>query len=499
MVMAIQILVMTDDASAVQAVVGSLEERRARVMVHPLDSSLIVLAREVGPAAILLDASGDASNADAIAHQLRRDGGFEGVPIFAIGGVLTDVTASYDDLSQARNASAEILAVAELTHGFQDSDGAGLFDHVDNDLSLDALLGPSQGSKVTPPPVPGGAGRAVPPPLPPPSRHGSVPAIHVRTGSMPAIHVRTGAVPAVPDAPQSAPAAMPGRAGSGRETIALREELNEKDREIIELRGKLVSMERSLFEGEDLRAQLVERIASLESQVHAFEDEVEERQQNIDRLAEALDAQHMQHAEANASADALRASADALRAAHDAAQAERDALAEEAAALRGERDAAIEQQEALRQELHAVREAMAAQEAAAVEGAQERIDALERDYATVTAQRDEALAISQELDTALGAADAQVSAMHERLVHADALIDAMQADLAAYVEAAHRIADKERERLEMLATLASTLQQAAQNVAKVSAPEVGALPATQWESAYNAYVAQKEDPESSDA
>lgn len=535
--MAIQILVMTDDASAVQAVVSSLEERRARVMVHALDASLVVLAREVGPAAILLDATGDPSNADTIAHLLRHDGGFEGVPIFAIGGVLTDVTASYEDLSQARNAAAEILAVAELTHGFQDSGSEGLFDDVDNDdLSLESLMGPNHGSKVTRPPAPSG-GRSAPPPVPPPrppSRTGSIPAINVRTGAMPIIGSR--------DAPAAEPAA-PMRASAGRETIALREELNAKDREIIELRDTLVSMERRLFETEDARTSVEEKVATLQSQLTVYEDEIEERQLNIDRLAQALDAEHVSASAAAAERDALRTQVAALEQSAAAGHEDADARAEEATSLaeiaiaraeeaeaaaqtataraeaaeaRAEEAAAAlksstaraaeaealahaaeEERSAAVDELVAFRET-AAESGESAKALEERLSGLTDDYDTVLGQRDEALSISQELDTALVTAEAQVADMHARVISADALVDALQADLAAYVDAAHRMAEQERVRLGLLGSLAATLQQASQQVAEVSAPAVGALPQTQWESAYNAYVADRQGPGSDD-
>lgn len=482
--MAIQILLMTNDPQSVQGVREALEDRRARVHVHPLDESILVLAREAAPAAVLLDVSMGDDDALAIMRALGNDAAFEGTPIFGLFGSLAGATSFYEDLSQPTNAAAEILAIAELNAGFSDSSDSGIFDGIDSEeMDLDALIAPSVTSGVRPPPV-----RRPPPPPPRGGRtSNSSPAIRVSEPES----TTTRSTPLVDDAPRRPRTTTSATIGSGsRETFELRDELNQRDREILELRSKMLELERALLERDDV---------SLEA-----EQQLDEMNSQLLRAAEALDQarerEQQLHAEVAAATDAAKAVAQEFEERKQEFQELLDAREAELIAESDQRMASLHEEYedliagrvseavngALEEAAARHNEALEAAVADAVAKASVSSE-LEEQLVRVSAQRDEVLQISKELESALALADQQVLNLAERVRLGEVLIEALRRDLAGYVEAAHQATSSQRDALGALASLATMLADASNAVTKVSALPTPELPATTWEEAYVAW------------
>lgn len=527
--MAIQILVMTDNPSAIQGVIHSLEDRRARVLVHPLDISLLIVAREASPAAILLDVSDHPARAQGVHEAIQHDEGFSSVPVFALGGALPDVTSYYEDLSGSSSVAAEILAIAELSFGLQDGDDAGLFENLDQEMDLAAVLGPAT-SAPKPPAAPP---RSAPPGLPPlPGvRRESVPGVPMpaRSAAMaastpPPVAASSGASDPAPRRPR-ATGALPTMESSGRETLNLKQELLTKDREILELRSRVMELEESRLQKDEHYIQALERIAALDGQIADFEDQLEERQVENDRLAKALDELTRTHEAELASAHATMAElqdanrewserADLLTAqlASNAEEAEAALVAanELLAARLAEENARANAE--LAAALQAVEEEAAAERAAAQERfdaalaeaanqaeLQEQIAALEEANASLTAecaalseQRDEVLAITAELESAMNEADAQAAQFADRFEKADRFVEVLRKDLGVYVEAAHRVQEERAAQSVLLASLAEQLASVLEATRNAAMSPNEVLPATNWEAAYNAYLSSSE-------
>ena len=267
--MAIQILVMTDEASTLQGVISAMEDRRARVLVHPCDASLLIAAREASPSAVLLDVSQGLERASDVRDAMKKDAAFEGVPIFALGGEMAEVTSYYDDLSSPSSVAAEILAIAELTFGFQGGDDSGLFDSLDQEMDLASTLGPPPKAALasSPPSSSANSGAARPPgpPVPPPRP---------------------------PGPPPRRPPAVD--ASSGKVT-ALKKSLASREDELEALQAKVAELESQVDAGaaasDAAAAEDLARVAQeLESRTAAHEAQVAELQETIAAQDEAATA-----------------------------------------------------------------------------------------------------------------------------------------------------------------------------------------------------------------
>lgn len=486
--MAIQILVMTDDPSAIQEVLHALENRRVRVLVHPLDSSLLVVAREASPAAILLDATSSPERAARVQQAVEDDGGFSSVPVFALGGEIAGVTSSYEELGEPSAIAAEILAIAELTFGFQDGDDVGLFDDLDQDLDFASTLGPADSentpSSASKPPAPPRGGPPALPPMPGVRRE-SVPG--VRRDSVPGVPMPTRAqAPAAAERrPRATTDAVPVVESSGRETLTLKQDLLAKDREILTLRSQVMDLEEQHLEKDEKHLQSLERLAAMEAQITDFEDQLEERQADNDRLAKALDeatcAHEAERAEAQAAQQALQEERDALQAQFEEERAQLQAQ------LEGERAQFQAQLEEERAQLQAQLE-----EASKRDDLEAEIASLQEERKALIGQRDELLAITSELEAAMNEADLQAAAYAERFDKADKLVDVLRKDLGVYVEAAHRVVEERRTQAASLGDLVSQLESALEATRSAAATPEETLPVTNWEAAYNAYVESAE-------
>lgn len=505
--MAVQILVLTNDASGVQGIRDALEARRARVMVHALDESILVVAREARPAALLLDVSMGDDDALQIMRAVADDPTFEGTPIFGLFGSLQGATSYYEDLSQPTNAAAEILAIAELNAGFSESSSGGIFDGIDADVDIDAFIGPGAKSGLnavtvnsnanTPPP------RRPPPPPPRPGARTTV--------SSPAINVTQGgneedtlaAVPTleVPRRPRTTTTSTLG----GADSLALRDEINQKDREILELRSRILELERSLLDKDGSQLEVYRRVAESEGAIASLEEELDSLQAEIAKRDEAI---AVLRAEAVASVEAAEAvqrefeeRRQEFQELLDAREAELISEADQRiAALHDEYESLIAERvaEAVNNAL-AEAQARHAEELERVREEASKSSEVEEQLARVAAQRDEVLAISQDLENALAQSDQQVAALTERLRASEGLIAALRADLANYVEAAHSAATSQREALQSIASLADILAAARESVVNASQATAPELPETTWESAYVEWQRMNEVSAESDA
>lgn len=317
--MAIQILVMTDEASTLQGVISAMEDRRARVLVHPCDASLLIAAREASPAAVLLDVSQGSERASGVRDAMKQDSAFEGVPIFALGGEMADVTSYYDDLSGPSSVAAEILAIAELTFGFQGGDDAGLFESLDQEMDLASTLGPPPKAALA---SSSGVARPPGPPVPPPRP---------------------------PGPPPRRPSAVDTSAG---EIAALKQSLASRDGELEALRAKIIELESQADDGASVAAaeEDVARLArELESRTGTHETQVAELQETIDEQQEAASAAAARIAELEAQLEAAAedTAVEALTEERDALAAQRDEAISLSEDLEAAMNDSIEQTEAL--------------------------------------------------------------------------------------------------------------------------------------------------------
>ena len=477
--MSVQILVMTNDSAGVAGIQEALEARRARVVIQPLDESILVVAREARPSAVLLDVSLGDDDARAIMDGLRADESFEGVPIFALFGSLDGATSYYEDLSQPTNAASEILAIAELNAGFSDTSGGGIFDGIEPDVDFDQLIGPAK-SKTTS--ATASAPPRRPPPPPPVGRPGARTA-----GSSPAIPIPSS--DGQPRRPRTASNATVG----GGDVLALREELNQRDRELLDSRAKILELERALLDKDGSRLEGDRQVTELQAQLDELEAELDAAKQAAQEREEAITTLQ---AEVRVAAEAAAAVQSEFEERKQEFQELLDAREAELIAEGDQRIAALHDEY---EELIATRVADAVNNAleeanrgheqalqAALEAAAQNTER-EEELAKVSAQRDEVLAISQEMEAALAQADLQVETLVERLRLADALIDALRTDLGAYAAAAHEATSAQRGAIESIQALAQTLAAAQEAVANASAIQTPELPETTWETAFVAW------------
>lgn len=448
--MAIQILVMTDDPSTVQNVIHALEDRRARVLVHPQDASLLIAAREASPAAILLDVSAGQDRAMEVSATLKADEAFSGVPVFSLGGALEDVTSYYEDLSSASSVAAEILAIAELTSGFQGGDAAGLFESLDQEMDFASALGPVSSE-------PSGSGAARPPSAPPKN----MPPPPVPTA-------RRDSSAAIPIPGRRAGSARPTAASdsSGRETLSLRQDVLARDREILDLRSRVMELQEEQLEKEEQQVQTLERVAELEQDLAAYEERVAAGQAEIEGLTQAHGESAASH---QAELQALQQSVEESQAANEELRAQNTALHEAIEAQRVEFEAKI-------------------QEAADHAELLEQIEALEAEKDQLITHRNEILAITTELEEAMNEADANAQAYADKLEKSEALIEALRKDLGVYVEAAHRAYEARVKNQSELETLLETIDEARKSLRQATKEAIDTLPATNWEETYNRYL-----------
>lgn len=459
--MAIQILVMTDDPADIQDVIDALEDRRVRVLVHPLDSSLLSAAREAGPAAILLDASSNSTAAQRFVGEFQDDSVFSSTPIFGLGGPLEDVTSYYENLSESLSIAAEILAIAELSFGLQGSDDAGLFEGLEEEMDVDAAIGPdsSAAPPKTPPP---------PPSLPPVPRAASAPASAPASGNGAPPSSAAADLPPNDD-PEPAPA-RPRRSSrpsgsrsaaltSGRESLHLKQDLLAKDREILALRSQVTELEGASLEKEGELLETLENVQNLEEHVHD-----------------------------------LKAQLDSAANEKQDAQTELDALRSTHAEL-------VQQNEALTTQLQEAQEQL--KDTSKLEEIENTLQAVNEKYEATVAQRDEVLAISSELEDALALAEQRVAAQDQTLEAADGAINALRENLGVYTEAAHSARAHMADQTEAIEALREQFEAALKALRENKEVNAEALPESSWEESYNNYAQAleqlSEDADASDA
>lgn len=221
-------------------------------------------------------------------------------------------------------------------------------------------------------------------------------------------------------------------ASAGREVVALKKELNVKERELLELREKLTLRERDVLALRDREAELEGHLVQLEEEraaidvarMHAeerlrlAEEATAEAHQRADDAAARMQAAGIQAHDADARA--LESEARAQDAEDRAAQAEAQAHAAELAAA----DSAAQAEQAVLQAEASVSHAVAQAEAAQAEA----------EEAVVQAAAAEARATTAEMQA--NAAEAQVQALEARFIE---LRDATDEQL--------RVAGEERDAL----------------------------------------------------
>lgn len=439
--MAIQILVMTDDPSNIQGVIDALEDRRARMLVHSLDASLLSAAREASPAAILLDASTNAGAAHALISAFQEDNAFSSIPIFGLGAKLEGATSYYeqDKLEESSAVAAEILAIAELSFGFQGGDDAGLFEGLDQEMDVDAVLGPDHdaGPKTAPPP---------PPNLPPVPKRDAAPV------STPPEEASTERLTSRPVRSTGARAAA---LSSGRESLSLKQEILAKDREILALRSQVTQLEGASLSKEEELLESLENAQNLAEHLEAVQQQLEQSERSIQDLQQQLQ-------EGVGTLEDLQDQNTTLRA---------------------------ELEEAQRQ----------AQDTSKLEAIEAELQSVQEQHASAVQQRDEVLAISGELESALQAAEQRATAYEQTLEAADAAIQALRQNLGAYTEAAHQAREQMQEQHSALEALKEQFD-ATLNVSRTTREDQkDPLPESAWEESFNRYSAALETLQNAEA